>query len=335
MYDMKLWVRDIIASPLRTAMPVMTHPGIDFTGKKVIDVVTNGSSQYEAIKAVNENFPSVAATAVMDLTVEAEAFGAKVVFSDHEVPSISGTMLSGHDEVESLKMPDLSQGRLQEYLLANRLSANNLNKPYFAGCIGPFSLAGRLYGMTEIMTSCYIEPETIHLLLEKCTDFLITWCKALKEQGTQGVLMAEPAAGLLSGDICQEFSSDYIKKIVDTVQDDNFILILHNCGNTGQCTESMLTTGAAGYHFGNAIDMVIALDQCPENVLVMGNIDPVSCFRMGTVESMTEVTKSLLTRTSKYRNFIISSGCDTPPGTPIENIKAFYSALDDFNKNLV
>ena len=333
MYDMKLWIRDVIASPFRTAMPVMTHPGIDFTGKKVIDVVTNGTSQYEAIKAVNENFPSAAATAVMDLTVEAEAFGAEVVFSEHEVPSISGTLLSGHDSVESLNIPDMNQGRLQEYLLANKLSANNLNKPYFAGCIGPFSLAGRLYGMTEIMTSCYIEPETIHLLLEKCTDFLITWCKALKEQGTQGVLMAEPAAGLLSGDICQEFSSDYIKKIVEAVQDDNFILILHNCGNTGQCTESMLTTGAAGYHFGNAIDMVMALDQCPENVLVMGNIDPVSCFRMGTVESMTEVTKSLLTRTSKYRNFIISSGCDTPPGTPIENIKAFYSALDDFNNS--
>lgn len=331
---MNKWVVDVINNPQRSAMPVMTHPGVEFTGKKVIDVVTDGKSHYEAIKAVSDHYPTLAATAVMDLTVEAEAFGANIVFSDDEVPSVTGNILSTHEDVEALIVPDMKAGRLQEYLKANKLAAGNLDKPFFSGCIGPFSLAGRLYGMTEIMTGCYMEPDTIHLLLDKCTNFLIEWCKSLKEQGTNGVLMAEPAAGLLSDDICEEFSSNYVKKVVEAVQDETFILILHNCGNTGQCTEAMIKSGAAGYHFGNAIDMSLALSQCPDNVLVMGNIDPVGCFKMGSPKMMYDVTSKLLIETAQYKNFVVSSGCDTPPGTTSENINAFFKAIDDFNSQL-
>ena len=334
MRNMNKWVVDVINNPQRSAMPVMTHPGVEFTGKKVIDVVTDGKSHYEAIKAVSENYPTLAATAVMDLTVEAEAFGANIVYSDDEVPSVTGNILSTHEDVEALNVPDMKAGRLQEYLKANKLASENIEKPFFSGCIGPFSLAGRLYGMTEIMTGCHMEPDTIHLLLDKCTNFLIEWCKALKEQGTNGVLMAEPAAGLLSDDICEEFSSNYVKKVVEAVQDETFILILHNCGNTGQCTEAMIKSGAAGYHFGNAIDMSLALSQCPDNVLVMGNIDPVGCFKMGSPEMMYDVTSKLLIETAQYKNFVVSSGCDTPPGTTSDNINAFFKAIDDFNSQL-
>lgn len=331
MKNVKEWVKTVIESGDRLAIPIMTHPGIEYTGKKVLDVVTDGNAHFESIKAVNEHFPSAAATAVMDLTVEAEAFGADVIFSDDAVPCLSGVLLKDSESVNNLKVPDLKSGRLQQYLLANKLSAEYFSKPFFSGCIGPFSLAGRLYGMTEIMTACFMEPDTIHMLLQKCTDFLLLWCKALKEQGTQGVIMAEPAAGLLSEDICDEFSSVYIRKIVDSVQDDNFIVIVHNCGNSGQCTDSMVRTGAAGLHFGNAADMVTALKQCPSDILVLGNIDPVSFFKMGTPESMKKATSELLDKTAEFKNFILSSGCDTPPGTPVKNIEAFYEALNAFN----
>ena len=46
--------------------------------------------------------------------------------------------------------------------------------------------------------------------------------------------MAEPLAGLLSPDLAQEFSADYVKQIVDAVQDDNFLVVYHNCGNTAE-----------------------------------------------------------------------------------------------------
>ena len=114
--------------------------------------------------------------------------------------------------------------------------------------------------MTEIMMAIYTEPQTATLLLEKCTEFLLSYCQAIKATGVAGVVMAEPAAGLLSDEDCFQYSSLYVKQIIEAVQDDSFAVILHNCGNTGHCTPAMLKTGAKGYHFGNKADMVEALN---------------------------------------------------------------------------
>ena len=93
-----------------------------------------------------------------------------------------------------------------------------------------------------------------------------------------------------------------------------------------------MRTGAMGYHFGNGIDMLLALEQCPKDVLVMGNIDPVSVFKMASGKELYETTMELLTKTAKYPNFVLSTGCDTPPEIPFENIEMFYKAIGDFNK---
>ncbi len=302
--NMKEWINEIIQKKEVVAMPIMTHPGIEMIGKTVRDAVTDGQVHYNAIKALSEKYPTAAATVIMDLTVEAEAFGAEIVFPENEVPSVK----------------------------ANMLAAKTItDRPVFAGCIGPYSLAGRLYDMSEIMMLIYINPEAANSLLKKCSDFILRYCMALKATGVNGVVMAEPAAGLLSDEDCTQYSSVFIKEIVEKVQDDHFTVILHNCGNTGHCTKAMVATGAAAYHFGNKIDMVEALKEVPADALAMGNLDPVSLFKAATPEVMKKATLDLLEATRSYPNFVLSSGCDTPPHTPSENIDAFFAALNEFN----
>ena len=202
----------------------------------------------------------------------------------------------------------------------------------FNALIGPYSLAGRLYDMSEIMMLIYINPEAANTLLHKCTDFIIRYCMALKATGVNGVVMAEPAAGLLSNEDCLQYSSVFVKEIVEKVQDDHFTVVLHNCGNTGNCTQAMVYTGAAAYHFGNKINMEEALKEVPADALAMGNLDPVSLFKMSSPEEMKKATLQLLEATAAYPNFVLSSGCDIPPYTPLANINAFYTALEEFNE---
>lgn len=326
------WIKSLIESGRLAAMPIMTHPGIELLGRRVLDAVTDGRVHSEAIEALNERFPqSAGCTVIMDLTVEAEAFGASLHFADDEVPSVVGRLVSNLDEVKALEVPSLDAARVPEYLRANRLAAERIDKPVFAGCIGPYSLAGRLFDMTEIMMGIYTEPETVNLLLEKCTEFIRNYCLALRECGVAGVIMAEPAAGLLPNEECMQYSSVYVKRIVEAVQDDSFAVILHNCGNTGHCTQAMVATGAKAYHFGNKIDMLDALRECPADVLVMGNLDPVEIFRNATPQQTASATRDLLNRAAGYPNFVISSGCDTPPQVPFENIEAFYKTVEEFN----
>lgn len=330
---MKKWIDSLMAAPKRVAVPIMTHPGIEYIGRTVREAVTDGEVHFEAIRALAERYPSAASTVIMDLTVEAEAFGAKILIPEHEIPTVTERLVSDAASVEALEVPSLDKGRVPEFLKANRLSAEHItDRPVLAGCIGPFSLAGRLYDMSEIMVAIYIEPEVIMALLDKCTAFLIDYCKALKAMGVAGVVMAEPAAGLLSDEDHMMYATPYVKQIVDAVQDDDFTVILHNCGNMGQCTHAMVECGARALHFGNLVDIPQALQEVPEEMLVMGNLDPVNVMQQATPEAVAAATTDLLEKTAGAKNFVLSTGCDLPPEVPEANIQAFFEALEKFNE---
>lgn len=317
----------------RLAIPIITHPGIKLCGSSVLKAVTDGQAHADAICALNDRFPADAVTAIMDLTVEAEAFGARIRFSENEIPNVVGRLVQDAASVAELEVPSLDKGRVPEYLKANRIVASRIkDKKVFGGCIGPFSLAGRLFDLSELMMAMYIEPETVTTLLGKCTDFITSYLQAMKETGINGVILAEPASGLVSNDDCYQYSSVYVRRIVEAVQDDGFSIVLHNCGNTGHCTDAMIRSGAWALHFGNRADMVEALETCPPGLPVMGNIDPVTVMQQASPEQVYAAVSELLARTSGFGNFILSTGCDVPPRTPLVNIQAFYQALADYNE---
>jgi len=330
--NMHEWRRQLIANPKTVAIPVMTHPGIEATGHTVRQAICDGDVHAKAIRFLADHYPTGGTCVVMDLTVEAEAFGAPIIFPEDEIASVNGRLLKDVADIEQLKVPSLNSGRIKAYLRANALAARDVvDRPVFAGCIGPFSLAGRLYDMSEIMMLTLSEPDAAHLLLDKCTEFILRYCMALKATGANGVLMAEPAAGLMSDEDCMQFSSKYVKRIVDAVQDENFMVVLHNCGNTGHCTKAMVATGADGFHFGNKCEMAEVMRDVPTDKLGMGNLDPVSTFKQGKPEEVKEATLKLLKSCKEFPNFVLSSGCDTPPHTPMENVDAFFEALAQYN----
>jgi len=333
--NMKKWILDIMTFQARKALPILSFPSVQMLGISVRRLIESGESQTKGMAAVAERCPAVASVSMMDLSVEAECFGAKIRISEDEVPTVIGAVIQSSEDAEALEIPPVGSGRTGRYVEAVRGAKTLItDRPVLAGVIGPFSLSGRLMDMTEIMVSCYDEPEMVHTVLQKVTRFLQQYILAYKMAGADGVVLAEPAAGLLSPDLCREFSAPYVKKIVDAIQDDSFIVVYHNCGGAvNRQVPEILSTGAAAYHFGNAVDMEEMLKKMPADVLVMGNLDPVSVFRSGTPGSVRKATLELMEHCCSYKNFLISSGCDIPPAAPWENIDAFFHAVDEFYRS--
>ena len=284
------------------------------------------------MKAIADRCNIGASLNMMDLSVEAEAFGCKIMFKDDDVPTVRKGIIDDIFDAESIVVPTVGTGRTSVCIKGIRQAKREITDiPVFCGVIGPYSLAGRLFDMTELMMECYDSPDEVAVLLEKVTDFLIAYVKAFKEAGADGVAMAEPAAGLLSPDLADEFSMPYVKKIFDSVNTDDFVIMYHNCGaSVGDMMDSVAQLGADIVHLGNAVDIEKALNELPEDIVVMGNIDPAGTLRMGTTERVREETLTLLEKCSKYPNFVLSSGCDIPPMTPWQNIDAFFAAVKEF-----
>ncbi|MBQ8381736.1 MAG: uroporphyrinogen decarboxylase family protein [Clostridia bacterium] len=330
--NMQKWLEDLRTAPVKKAMPILSFPAVQLLGISVKELISDSNRQAEGMRLVAERTDSAAAVSLMDLSVEAECFGATIRVSDGEVPTVVGRMIHDEDEAAAMVVPAVGAARSGLYVesIAKALELIT-DRPVLAGIIGPFSLAARLLDVTEIMMDCYDDPDMVHVVLEKSTAFLIEYAKAYKAAGANGIVMAEPVAGLLSPALEEEFSAPYVKRIVDAVQDESFIVIYHNCGdNTIRMIDSILTTGAAAYHFGNSIDMAEMLTHIPADTVAMGNVDPAGQFLGGTPQSIRAATLAVMEKCCSYPNFVISSGCDIPPRSSWDNIDAFFAAVDEY-----
>jgi len=321
---MKEWLSKIGLEGVRKPIPILSFPGIQILNIPLKEMINNSDLQSECMKVIAERYDTLASVSLMDLSVEVECFGSNIRFSDDEVPTVVGALVSNQEEIDALVIPPVGSFRTGVYIASLQKALIKVTDcPIFASVIGPFSLAGRLMNISKIMVNCMDEPEMIHALMEKTTQFIIDYSRAYKEIGAHGIVVAEPMAGLLSPGFHREFSMPYMKRITDELQDDNFLVVYHNCGPyTAQQAADIFSIGAKIYHFGNAIDLA--------DVFFTGNVAPADHIKKGTVESTMEATKAVLKTCGRLPNFILSTGCDVPPMAPMANMDAFFAAASDY-----
>ncbi len=329
--NMQNWKLEYQNASVKKPLPVLSFPGCQLLGCSVNDVVTNSRLQADCMVAIAKKYDAAAAVGPMDLSVEAEAFGAEISFSNEEVPTVVGSILSidEPEKAEALQVPKVGDARTGLYVEAIGLAKKEItDRPLLAGCIGPFSLAGRLMDMADVMIACVEEPEMLETVLAKTTAFLTEYIKAMKEAGADGIVMAEPAAGLLSPALNEEFSVPFVKQIFDAVKAEDFICCYHNCGPyVPRQLVDILDVDADIYHFGDAIDLDDVKDRIPETAMFSGNVSPVTAFKTGSVDNMKAETLAVLEKCGNMKNFIPSSGCDIPPDASLANADCFFATV--------
>ena len=309
-------------------VPILSFPSAGLLGISVKELISSARRQAQGMGAIVSRCPVGAALNMMDLSVEAEAFGAKIRVSENENPTVEKGIIDDIAQVPGIAVPAVGAGRTDVCIEGVRLAKAEIKDlPVFCGVIGPYSLAGRLFDMTSLMMECFDSPDEVKLLLKKCAAFLGQYIKAFQTAGADGVILAEPAAGLLSPAMAKEFSAPYVKEIFDAVNRPDFMLCYHNCGaSAADMAGSLAALPADIFHFGNAVDLQKLASQLPEDRIVMGNVNPV-LLRNGTPEEVRADVRRVYNACGAYRNFMISSGCDIPAASPWRNIDAYFDEV--------
>ncbi len=312
-------------------LPIAAAVGASLLGIPVTTLMREAQAQESAALALVDSFDLPALLLPMDLSLEAESFGCTLLWLDGEVPTVTGRLITAWEQLETMALPAVGAARTSITLEAvRRLAAHQAHVhgglPVIVGMIGPFSLAGRLFGVNEIMPATITHAAGVDRLMAFVTQYLIRLAVAYKQAGATGILMAEPLAGLLSPRALGHFSSAWVRQIVHAVQDSEFGVILHNCGARDLHLPQMLEADACGYHFGRPMEMAAALATIPPDRLLCGNLDPASLFVRGTPEGIHAAATELLALAADRPTFILSSGCDLPTATPPANVAALVDA---------
>ena len=103
--NMKQWVEEMIAAPIKKPMPILSFPCVQLMGVTVQQLCTDAALQAEGMKLIAHRVDSCAAVSFMDLSVEAEAFGSQIRFTDDEIPTVVGSLVTDEEEADALKIP--------------------------------------------------------------------------------------------------------------------------------------------------------------------------------------------------------------------------------------
>jgi uroporphyrinogen decarboxylase len=316
------------AHPERLVVPLMGFPGIQLTHSTIRQNLFNDELQARTIRALVERFEPDAAFFMMDLSVEAEAIGLPVSYPINESPTVSGHPVKSPADLDAFRIVDpLYDARVHTFEATMRRMAE-LDLLKGAYVTGPFTLAGLMMGATEVAIATVDAKELVHAAAAYATEVIIPYAKALAAAGAEMICILEPSSMFISPRAFKRFSGPYVRQIVDALHatPEDPMMLLHVCGNSKHLVKAMCDTGVQGLSLDAPMDMVATIEAMPEDVVLVGNVDPVSVIVQSSPEQVASATRGLLEAMAPYPNFILSTGCDLPPETPLANIDAFMRA---------
>ena len=320
----------------RLISPLVGFPGCDLLNISLKVAQQNHRVHYNCIEElVNQLNPDMAFM-MMDLSVEANALGLPVRFPLHESSSVEHHPVESIDDLESYRRINILQdARIQSYIKTIEMMSLGLGQNTLTGAyiIGPVTLAGLLQSAQRVAMDSVLDPHRLETLCEFSTSVIQEYANALVNAGADIICILEPTGVILGPDQFRQFSTKYVRQIIESYKYSKVDSIYHVCGNTMHLLEPMAEAGVNALSLDSpetGIDMVKAAQTVGEDIALIGNINPTAVIKDGSADLVRQATTDLLEKMRPYPNFILSTGCDLPPGTPLENMKTLMQTGRNF-----
>jgi uroporphyrinogen decarboxylase len=304
-------------------IPLAGFPGISLTGRSMKDNLTDADTQMKTLIALYKEIQPDAMFTMMDLTVEAEFLGCDLRFPEDDSPAVKDHVLKNVEDVESLFDGKTIGGRMPLFAEVVTGLKRELNVPICAYVIGPFTLAGELLELGQVVRAIKKNKERLHRVLPKTADIVTNYASLLALAGADLICILEPSGVMLSPSQFEEFSGNYCKRVFSSGLPT--MKVLHICGNTTHLISKMEEVGPDGLSLDSVVHFPQIYDVLKSDTVLIGNLNPVALLMQGTPQKVKSQSEELLKSMRRRKNFILSSGCDIPQSAPIENIRAMMS----------
>jgi uroporphyrinogen decarboxylase len=305
----------------RMAAPLAGYPGVRLIGKSVRDALSDPKVQLGALKALKKNLQPDIVFTLLDLTVEAEALGLGVEFFEKKPPILVEERLPALERFYELGAPDPEHAaRMPCFLRVAEGLAEDETRMCGAFVTGPFSLLAQLLGTEELLGRVKA-GESLSDPVGYTTSVVGEYAAALAAR-VDMVVVVDPAAEALRSSEYRSLCRPYMSGLAGIIRASGAICLLHICGDVSHLLEEMALTGVEGVSLDSRVNLPREAERLPPNLVILGNIDPKRVIQRGTAEDVRWEVRRLLRHMNKFRNFILSTGCDVPADVPLNNLEA-------------
>jgi uroporphyrinogen decarboxylase len=230
-----------------------------------------------------DRFNLDAAILFSDILTIPDAMGLGLHFETGEGPKFSNPVRSRAD-VEKLPIPD-PMDSLKYVMDAVSTIRRELDGrvPLIGFSGSPWTLAtymvegGGTKDFSKIKGMLFSDPESLHLLLDKTAQSVVSYLNAQVQAGAQSLMIFDTWGGVLSPDNYRQFSLHYMQQILDGLQRESEgrkVPVTLFTKNGGQWLDILADTGCDGLGVDWTTDLSDARARTGDRVALQGNLDP-------------------------------------------------------------
>ncbi|OGV17458.1 MAG: hypothetical protein A2X47_11285 [Lentisphaerae bacterium GWF2_38_69] len=308
--------------------PIIMRWAAKYAGVKYRDFCLDYKSKCRAAIKCAEDFSIDWVTVMSDPFAETEAYGLKCEYPQDNLPEPVEYPYNDVSEIDKIGVIKTHENarmlaRVHEVEEFSRLCKD---KYLIVGWVeGPMAEYADIRGFANACMDLYDAPDKIakaaKIITANAIDFVTYQVKA----GAHCIGIGEAACSQIGPELYKELFFELDKAIVNHIHSLGAIAKLHICGNTTAILPDMIATGADIIDVDHLVgSMKPFVHLLKPTQVVSGNSDPVSVIQDGTPETIRNSVIKCYEETG--HRCIVSAGCEVPPGTTVENFKAFRDA---------
>jgi len=316
---------DFISRRDRSEIPVIPMIAGDhaafIAGYTLREVCQSGKKLADALEHTFRIYSHDLVIVFSDVTVEAEALGAVLEFSDDRPPFI-------------VKYPDVfkvkpanpcTDGRMPELLFAAERCCERIGSEVTISCSlkDPFSLSALIYEPNAFFRDLLQNPHRIREILAISLENQLAYLREIIAVGALPFIGAPLASGsLISPKIFEQFVVPSLKPLFELIHQHSLPVCIHICGDSQTIIDSLIALKPDIISV-DQLDLPRCVREYPESIF-MGNLST-TLLLQGPPEHIFSATTFLLD--SIKEKFIPATGCDVPMKTPPEHIHTMIQAV--------
>jgi len=304
--------------------PIFMAWAANFIGHTYRDYYLDGDVLVKAQLSVTQAFNLDQASAISDPWREASAYGMEFEYPPDGVGRPAEALIKTREDLSRLKPLDIENAeRTKQRIESVRQMASQIGQTHSVlGWVeGPMAEYGDLRGVESAMLDLIDNPELFveagEVIIQNAIDFAVAQIRA----GADMVGIGDAAASLISPAMYAEFILPLERRLITAIHEAGATAKLHICGNISRIVRHMAETGADIIDVDWMVPLADARKAVGPEITLCGNFNPAGVLFDGRPLEVANAARECLN--AAPGKFILMPGCEAPPATPEENIRAF------------
>ena len=322
--------------------PILSGVSRHLTGASYAEWSTNADVCAEALAKTAEMFDIDCIVTLIDLSVEADAWGQPIIYPENEAahPDYDNCVIQDIEDYAKIKKVDYRTcKRMMMHIEVCKKLVAKFGKelPIVAFVFGPLGTLSMLRGQQDMYLDLYDDPDAVKAAAYEVNETLKEYTAALCDTGIAGVMFDTlfASGSIMSKDMWMDMEGTLVPSLTEVVRQKGCLTMIHNCGQKIYFDAQIETLQPAAISFLYPPDDCKDFAECKEKygdkVTLIGCVTPANAV-IGTDEEWDQQCRSNIDNMAQGGGFMLATGCEYPANASFDRARRMIDIAKTYGK---